>query len=142
MMCNRIILSLLVLCFTLCNASLHEYQEDYYGSYYKKGDISEIPQLGDANPLVNLRGEATRRDYFFDDLIKAKGSPTPVFKIQMERERVIISDPIAIRALYDRRKITKSKSGVSVEYNDIISGGYTPSNMDNGNFFHTRCHII
>uniref|UniRef100_A0A7M5V7C1 Uncharacterized protein n=1 Tax=Clytia hemisphaerica TaxID=252671 RepID=A0A7M5V7C1_9CNID len=97
---------LVVLCYyACCDASLYDYQEDHYGSYYKKDDISEIPQLGDANPLVNLKGEATRHDYFYDDLINAKGCPTPVFKIQMERERVIISDPIANKAMYDRRTI-------------------------------------
>ena len=124
--------ALLVLCLAFCHASLREYQQDHYHSYYKKEDISEIPQLGDANPLVNLQGEAAQRDYFLDNLVKAADYKTTVFKIQMERERVIISDPIGVRSAYLIKNIIKSTGGTSTEFNDLISGGYIPSFMDNG----------
>eukprot|EP00111_Clytia_hemisphaerica_P003290 TCONS_00009382-protein len=121
-----------------CNASLRDHQEDHYHSYYKKREILEIPQLGDANPLINLQNEAAQRDYFFHNLVKANDFNTTVFKIQMERERVIISDPIAIRSMYPVKNIIKSTGGTSIEYNDLISGGYIPSFMDNGKSHNTK----
>ena len=136
-MVNGVLLgSLLIGSFgNLCFGDWHSFENDHYGSYYKKRDISEIPQLGDADPRVNLVGEKTHNDYYMTKLVEETGYKTTVFKIQMERTRIVLADSVAIHAIYDERKVEKTLSGGSTEFNLISTGGYHPSFLDNGERF-------
>ena len=98
----------------------------------RKPETSSIPRLGSMDPRVNLGGEKKHGDYYMTRLVEATDFKTTVFKVKMERERIVISDPIAIHAMYDVKNIEKTLSGGSTEFNLLSTGGYHPSFLDNG----------
>lgn len=65
-------------------------------------------------------------------LVEATGYNTTVFKIQMERTRIVLADKMALKVMYDVRKIKKTLSGASTEFNLLSTGNYHPSFLDNG----------
>lgn len=73
-------------------------------------------------------------DYFMTQLVEETGYNTTVFKIQMERSRIILADKIALKVMYDVTKIEKTLSGASTEFNLLSTGGYHPSFLDNGTY--------
>ena len=74
-------------------------------------------------------------DYFMTQLVEETGYKTTVFKIQMERTRIVLADKMALRVMYDVSKIEKTLSGASTEFNLLSTGGYHPSFLDNGTYF-------
>ena len=123
----------LLILFTFCITWIHCSSFDYgYGSYYRKHELSEIPQLGSKNPMENLAAELKNGEFYYETLVKADKFKTTVFKVQLERERIILADPIAVRVMYDVRKVDKVIAANALTFNNLSTNGYLPSIMDNG----------
>ena len=82
--------------------------------------------------MENLAAELKNGEFYYETLVKADKFKTTVFKVQLERERIVLADPIAVRVMYDVRKVDKVIAANALTFNNLSTNGYLPSIMDNG----------
>ena len=102
-------------------------------NHYKEEvkNYPEVPFAGSSDARVNLANLAQiKGSFYLHELQRESG--LGVFKLRLFEDRIILGDPVAIQAMYDKRLTEKSTDAGLLTVNGLNLNGYFSSASTNG----------